>query len=522
MAEKYIDPDNGSDSYDGTTATFVSGTTGPWATLEQFLEVSSPSAGDRVRIRRGSATTISVTGSDLVFVAGTLAAPIVIESDYDDVWGDYVTLSNTATFTFGSVTVTIPGADETANIAVGDWIFNASDDDSAEGRRNYAYEVRSRSFTGGNTVITLWLPFRGTAGSSKSVKNMLSAPIWNPGGAYSINTNSRPYNIIRGIHFQSGDTYMIDAQGESSLWKDCICDNNYTAGTTYHFRLRFCAKTVFEKIRCVQGGTGPDHLILHQDAESHIPILFTDSYLGALSSGSGAYGNSGANIRYAEFRRCIFDTLAFLTNADGKTTIERYIDCDFNSITSIVSASTAHEGEVYIIDGRTGLYEHYMSGLYFSTAANRQTPYIKKYTGDRSGGGNVMFRVKPIEKAEEAFAINRNLEERLSILTLTLRLPASASTVTVYVRSDHADWSSDSNPTAAELVMELGYRGVNDEWQFAYSTDTVDFKTDSSWQALTVTVTPNSAGLAVVRIFYAKNKQTGSNTFYIEGVPWIS
>ncbi len=52
MATYYVDPDGGSDSYDGTVAVFTTGTTGPKATLNGAEDVAT-SAGDIVWVKGG-------------------------------------------------------------------------------------------------------------------------------------------------------------------------------------------------------------------------------------------------------------------------------------------------------------------------------------------------------------------------------------------------------------------------------------------------------------------------------------
>ena len=126
MATYYIDFDNGADGDPGTFAQ-------PWATLDKFCE-NARAPGDIGIVRRGM---IQAVTSDLTLLSdGTIVAPIVLEADYDDDWGDKVDLSGTATATliFGSKTVTFT-ADVSGVIAAHDWIYADGDDVRLDCRR---------------------------------------------------------------------------------------------------------------------------------------------------------------------------------------------------------------------------------------------------------------------------------------------------------------------------------------------------------------------------------------------------
>src|SRR3990167_9493093 len=93
----YVDFDGGIDG-DGlaTTTSFNS--------LDRFTEVARAS-GDIAFVRRGTATTTQM--SHLTFTSdGTSGSPIIITADYDNLWSDFSTSTQTYTLVTGSKTMT--------------------------------------------------------------------------------------------------------------------------------------------------------------------------------------------------------------------------------------------------------------------------------------------------------------------------------------------------------------------------------------------------------------------------------
>jgi hypothetical protein len=152
----------------GGTGGTVQKEDGPFATLVPYTE-NARVAGDIGTLRRGTTATYD-DATDLTHTSdGAIGNPIVIEADFDDVWSDFANSAQTFTPVFGSKTMqasaTITG------ISVGDWIYNLTDGDDP---RLYSYEVAAVS----GTTLTLHLPFKGSTGSTKTLKVMPAAPVW--------------------------------------------------------------------------------------------------------------------------------------------------------------------------------------------------------------------------------------------------------------------------------------------------------------------------------------------------------
>lgn len=125
----YIDQRNGSDSWNGQSPVFTSGTTGPWRSLDNIDDTNSFNPGDTIHLRSGNVWDLSdCQDRYLLFRShGTRANPITITSygngsrpvidgkystlgssggDTVEIGGDYVTFENIEikdTYSFGMV-----------------------------------------------------------------------------------------------------------------------------------------------------------------------------------------------------------------------------------------------------------------------------------------------------------------------------------------------------------------------------------------------------------------------------------
>src|SRR3990167_9294218 len=194
-----------------------------WIDLDQFTE-NAISAGDKVIIRRGAVQCDD--GTDLLFTSdGTIAAPIIIEADFDNLWRDQVDLSATATatLTFGSKTVTF-ASDISGVLAAGDWIYA-----SGGSNKEIAYEVASVS----TVTATLYLPYKGDqAGAGRTMYNMQDNPIWNTAaGDFQWTFDTDEYWKVQGIHIRGTDVNGV-VEIDSSVghqFLNCIFEGNGAA-----------------------------------------------------------------------------------------------------------------------------------------------------------------------------------------------------------------------------------------------------------------------------------------------------
>jgi len=503
----YVDGDAGNNGSAGTSIGAA------WLDIDQFTE-NARVAGDICIVRR--ATTID-DGTDLVFTSdGTKVDPIKIKADNANEFSDDVDLSATATatLTFGSKTITF-SADISSVLAAGDVIYASGDDAD-----DFAYEVDSISGAS-SEIATLFLPYKGAqAGSSKTMTNMKANPIWNTAaGNFQWNFDTDRQWQIQGIHIRGTDAngnVEIDT-ADGKVFKDCVFEGNgagdlglnqsddcawvhvvkcrffnhvvnlgnqFTGGGAYHAILRDClldgnsvassrgiSKSRWNWIQCIdcefKGHT--DHDIAPDAADEVSQIFLRNCILGATTEiGLNANTGSGASSVFSE----------------------------------------DHDGVI----GDTAQYH------YFGGGANVQV--IESDVGTvRSGGGSVSIKVTPSTKM--------GIKWDLSILKLfehAFYANTDSKTYTVYFRPNAtADWTAD--PLATELWIELEYWGhaSNNFRRIIKSTEVIDMNGSTDWQTLTVTVAPSQSGLAYLRCYYGKTKESGvTNNFFCDPRPEIT
>jgi len=489
-----------------------------WLDLDQFTE-NSRSAGDSVIIRRGANQCDD--GTDLNFTSdGTIADPILIEADYDNNWRDDVDLSatGTATLTFGSKTVTF-SSDISSVLAAGEWIYAASDD-----QNEFAYEVASVS----TVTATLFLPYKGgQAGSGKTMTNIQAVSFWNTAtGNFQWDFDGDNFWKIQGLHIRGTDSngvIEINTAG-GHIFKDVIFETD--AGQSNDVIKTTDDSASVQLLKC---------------------RLFTYRQGIINTSGSGAFGN-------LFIKDCLFDGNSSLSTTKGiaphiwdNITIEEsefkgngtgnggdisFAFADGNNYSSpkivgrnlILSSSpqvnlhnSVQFGKVLLEDFNGTLNDtRQLTG--FSTTEG--TPTIQSETGTvRTGGSTIAIKVTPTTE------LSTNWEmARLKLFDIPLYATTTSKTYKVYFRpTATADWTAD--PTATELWIELEYWGhaSNNFRRITKSTGVIDMNGSTTFTALSVTVVPSQAGVAYLRCWYAKTKESSkANTFFVDPIPEIT
>ena len=497
----YVDFDNGNDTNAGTS------TGAAWATLDQFTE-NARSAGDICIVRGGMTQTVT---SDLTFTSdGTIDNPIIIKRDYGDEWGDHVDISGTATatFTFGSKTV-IFSADVSSVISAGDWIYN-SDDDSAD---EFAYEVASVS----TTTVTLYLPFKGTAGSGKTVINMGSNPIWNTAaGDYQWNFDTDSYWKLQGLHIRG-----TDANGQieldtcyGHLFKDCVLDVN---GASDIGILLADTAPIVRIYKCRSYNNYYGVRVSGTDYASNIWIKDFYAKYTTNASGYGLYLNYAG---YAFVEETGIDTYNYGLNATGignRCWIRNIKGTNIG--TRLVNGTSIYGGEIglQVEDYDNSIGDTRFFGSLVDNSGD--VLYQSDTTTVRSGGSNKSIKVIPSTKINSVWE-----HSRVKIFEIPFYATTASKTYTDYFKPDDTtEWTDD--PTADELWIELEAWGhaSNNFRKITKSTGTIDMNGNSGWQSLSVTVAPAQSGVAYLRCYYAKTKETGKNNiFYVDPIPVIS
>tara|TARA_Y100000296_G_scaffold76538_1_gene97243 strand:- start:1331 stop:2905 length:1575 start_codon:yes stop_codon:yes gene_type:complete len=524
MTTYYADADNGQSSFDGSAATWnmdPSSTVGPWADLDAFTEASR-SAGDKLILRRGMTGHYGTSSaSHLDFTSdGDFNNPIIIEADYDDVWSDFQTESS-VTLTAGSKTVTLA----TGSVATaGDWIYNSGDSDDP---RKFAYELESVTpdMGGGADAGTLYLPFKGTAGSSKTITIMPAAPVWGDGSSWDkkIQSTTDLYWVVRGVKVFTSQSRAWQLNNVTG-WQieDCIIEANGTGlegfkgvGGACDVVLRKC-RLKNEKYGIV-GTTGSAAGSLN----FYLYDCLIDGNSQANSAGLFPKMSSDFHCVDCEFKGHATGDIAYQLDSGTPYPEHRgrvwLRNCKLSSTTEIDHHQDSPNGRIYSEDHDQAVSDT----RFFSMLSSAEgTPALQSDTGTvRSGGSNTSIKVTPSDNMGTVYDLSL-----LRLFELPFYATADSKTYTVYFRpTATADWTAD--PTAAQLWIELEYRShaTNKPRVIKKSTGTIDMNGSTSWQSLAVTAQPGQVGVVYLRGWYGKTKESGkANTFYIDPVPEVS
>lgn len=479
-----------------------------WVDLDTFTEAAR-SAGDKVIIRRGSTTQID-DGTDLTFTSnGTILNPIIVESDYDNLWHDQVDLSATATatLTFGSKTVTY-SSDISGVLAAGDWIYASGDNN-----REFAYEVASVS----TVTATLYLPYKGAqAGSGKTTYNMQNNPIWNSAaGDFQWNFDGDNYWKVQGIHIRGTDSngnVEIDSCWGHQLI-DCILEANGALDRNIN-HTDDSVSDIFTKCRFTNAAVGFGTAGVDLFGEVRIYDCLVGSS-GTLTQGileiTQAIGFFNFYLRDTEFGN--YSSYAFGNR--GNIHLRNVVigsSTEIQTQTAYLFGKFTSEDH----DGNIGDNRFHQIG---SGANLNAVIYQSETSTIRSGGSNKSIKVTPSTNLNTIWDFNK-----LMIFELPIYATTDSKTYTVYFKPDDtAEWTAD--PTESELWIELEAWGhaTNNFRKITKSTGTIDMNGSSSWQSLTVTVAPAQAGIAYLRCWYAKTKESSkTNIFYVDPIPVIS
>lgn len=521
MTEYYVDFDNGNDSADGLTPT-GDATNGPWATMSKAMATASTD-GDIVTFRRGMTDTLAATLNPILGGAEP-NNPIILEADYDDDWSDFASSAQTYTLVHGSKTHTASAT--ITGIAAGDWVYNTTDSDDP---RKQSFEVAAVS----GTTLTLVMPFKGTPGSTKTLTVMPDNPIVDFGASYTLNATfgSLQEVILRGFEFLTTRTSttigLIVHDGNEDAGNNQYENMIFSGGTSTRFieKEDLMSNITLRRCRCEAG------YFFYADDQTSGYIELYDCYFDGLSASNGVFFSS-SNEGYHKFfcKDCEFENIDRMFNGNSdQVNFEAYFDsCFFNSVPMLATVGSPIDRRGMLVkiistdhDGPGGYLQ--IENLSSYVVGTQGSPWqIESETSTvRSGGSNISLKVTPSD------GLNKDVNDLIgTVCEIPILVAASSTTVTMYFASeDTADWTD--NPTADEFWIEAEYIGnaTTDVKRVTKSTGTVDFKTDTDFdQSLAVTFTPAEAGTAIIRVKYAKPKESSTdiNIFFVDPLPVIS
>lgn len=468
--------------------------------FDDFLDFTEAtnSAGDIAIARRGTTVTYD-DSTDLNFTSdGTRVNPITLEADFGDAWGDFASSTETATLTFGSSTITMSAS--STEIQVGKWIWAIGDDN-----KEFSYEVKSVS----SAVVTLFLPYKGAqAGAGVSIEVMPAAPIHGTlaDTTLEVNISGDDYWLMQGLHFRSTDSSgVIDAvSGSFWIWKDVIVEANGANDTCYDVT----EHSILQKNRIFNCAFGIELLTT--------PLNIFDSLIDGNNASNGLgiiiddNDSSMSDTEIINWATAIFS----LGGNEDLFKIRNFVK-DGSTLNSAPAANGLAKISIEDFDNTLGDTRQLQN--FGTTSLNT---FIQSDTGTtRSGGSNFSIKVTPTIELSTNWDFGR-----IKILEIPFFATTTSKKYEVFMRpTATADWTAD--PTAAELWCELEAWGDADNnfRQITKSTETIDMNNSTTFTSLSVTVAPAQAGVAYLRCYYAKTKESAkANTFFVDPIPVVT
>lgn len=513
----YIDFVNGKDTNTGLGTTSLQA----YQSLDKFAE-SARSNGDIAFVRRGMASTTNVSAIN-VLTAGTVTNPIIMEADYDNLWNDFATTSQTYTLAVGSTTLTASA--NQSDIIVGNWIYVMGDCvESATTTAGFgyntcefAYEVSAVS----STSVSLYLPYKGgNAGSGKEIRRMPSAPQWNvASGNFNISfASARYYWILKGLDLRGTSVagqIGVTFSGVNTLMYDLILTGN--GASDAGFTCNVDNKMGAEKIRTVNQSSGS--FLFNTSCYPIKGSYIKNSYLSNLISANG--GSSDLDLYISE--TYLQGGISLTTNGNAVQNVytRNVRNTTFTNFTSFVAPVAVYNED----------YNGIVSGNnIISSFGNSNTVPIASSTFDatfiRSGGGRTSEQVIPSSNTNNKWEFSMQ-----KLFEYPIYADTTSKTYSMYFMSTSTSaWTANpiSTATTSEMWIECEY------WNFPTtgtstraikkSTGTMNFTGSTAWQALSVTCQPTTSGMLYLRGWYGKTLEGSGkmNEFYMDTTPVIN
>ena len=495
-------------------------TTTPFNNLDSFTEVAR-SAGDIAFVRRGQASTTNVT--DLNFTSdGTIANPIIISADYDNLWNDFATSSQT--YTVAIATSTFYASASITGIAAGDWVYVEGDcaetyNSTSLNQCEFAYEVASVS----GTALNLYLPYKGNqSGSGKNLRVMPDNPQWNvASGDFQWNFDTDDYWLVKGLDIRSTDLNGVEIDSSTGhLFADTIFTTDSVSTGAAVTITDDDVNVVLKKYR-VSGDRG---FVGYTAVDIFGQIIIKDSIATLVNSASQYCIGSGGPVAGAgHFNIYVYDTVCRNTVGDllepvGNAGLFFSRNLSLKSSTEIVSATSPFSA-LFFEDYDGTLGDNRQNTVGAGTDTNLSL--LLSTSTVRSGGGPTATEVRPTSNTTSIWDFNK-----IKLFEYPIYANTSSKQYDVYFRDATSTTQFTTDPTASELWIQCEYwahdTGATSTRKVKKSTGTIDFNGSIAWQALSVTCQPTQSGILYLSGWYAKTKEAGaSNIFLIDNTPII-
>lgn len=499
----------------GSTATCNGDADDSFGSIDTFADAAR-TAGDIAWVRRGTASTTNIT--DVTFTSdGTLNNPITLSADYDNLWSEFASSTQTYTVTFGSKTMEASAS--ISDIAANDWIYVGNDHNpnaaspSVYGK-DYAYEVASVS----GTTLTLYLPYKGpSSGAGLQLRIMPDAPIWNAtNGDFQFTMSTDLFWYISGLDIRSTDSACsIQPVQSNVVLRDLVLQGD---GTTDCAISGLNFNSLAYKIRTfgqVSAFLGVNKMFLSD---------FLVNCNSVASSRFLLMGGAPVNlsINNGEIVNCTNDFVgASIGNLIQSVISSRNLvrTGTLSTVTGISPATFYFEDSFGIVGENSLLYT-------FTNADTNATTTIRSTAVLRTGGGTSSQLVLPPSGTANTGISTRTFPVSfIKLFEYPVYADDSSKTYSIYFNSTSTGhWTAD--PTASEFWIECEYYNESSgaDRILKKSTDTINFAGITTWDSLDVTCDPTQSGILYLRGWYGKPRETNTddtNTFYMDVQPVI-
>ena len=490
-------------------------TTTAFCSIDLFAEAAR-SAGDILFVRRNNATTTAVI-TDLNFTSdGTIASPIIISADNDNLWNDASTTAQT--YTVAVATSTFTASATITGIQAGDWFYVTGDctqtyNSTSLNKCYFFYEVATIS----GTQLTLYMPYKGDqTGAGNSLVNLGKNPQWNiESGDFQWLINADYFWTFKGMNIRGTDAngqIVIETISGGITMMDLILTGNGASDVGLFCRFVTNAagcQFSFLKSRIVNNSS--NNFLSQSNTVDE--ATFADS----LFSGSLTFTIGSINI----FDSYGITTLALGATNAGRLATIRLRNVSYNSFSNLNTSQAFNR--VYSQDDDTVIGKN----VFLNTEAGSNTiPLIQSTTTVvRSGGGSTSIQVIPSTNISTTM-FTGTINNAIQLFEYPIYTNTTSRQYDVYFMSTStAAWTTD--PLATELWIECEYwahaTGATSTRKILKSTGVVDFNGVTTWNALSVTCVPTQTGILYLRGWYAKTKEASvMNEFYVDGTPVIT
>lgn len=508
----YVDFSDNTAPWDGTTPATA------YNSLDSFTEVAR-SAGDIAFVRRGTASTTNV--SDLNFTSdGTIANPIKISADYDNIWGDFATSSQT--YTVAIATSTFTGSATIAGIAAGDWVYVAGDcfenpTPTALNQCEFAYEVESIQ----GHILRLYVPYKGNqSGSGLALRVMPDNPQWNvASGDFQWNFDTDDYWLVKGMDIRGTDVngqVEIDSSQGISLIDTIFTGNGITdMGVDFtddKFLVSITKSRFFGSIWGIGSSLGDVYGNLYFESSlidcNSVASSFAFQFASTLTNKSEVISNDS-------FIRNCANGISEI--GGGSRTSHKNL---LNAATTEITTQTTGPDSFYYLQDWDGVLGDTRQNNYGS-GTNLNANLLLSTTTLRSGGGPNAIEVRPTTNTTSIWDFNK-----IKLFEYPIYTNTTSRQYDVYFRNATSTSDFGTDPTANELWIQCEYwahdTGATSTRKVKKSTGLIDFNGNNDWQNLSVTCQPSQSGIMYLSGYYAKTKEsTRLNYFIVDSRPVI-